>query len=351
LLHPSGIDNTIAERNRFEDQLSSLRNIGLEVVKAKGLNSYRFVDTDNNRKIISGILSDRKAKMIRFHSCIGNIDNVEFTLEPADLNLFTTMPSDYSMPVSDELNDDEFLKMKKLVGEIPFSLAGATANPDMLQECCFVAEISFSDLCETVGYQGDIYNRVKSRYAKEKAANMDIHEIEKEIGLQFPVEIARDTMEKIAATLAYFCVENLHATTNSLSIDEWGYLRLNIRICKRSDDLMYAYYFDDEKYNTPTIPDALMNEVFDVANNRNGGMRIIDNEANRNLIAEFVRSVCKFDVDGMSIVRDDCYITSTKFGEDTTQLKSVFVIDEVSVVVDHIDGILRQCDLCKITKS
>ena len=60
----------------------------------------------------------------------------------------------------------------------------------MLQTCGAVAEGCFSDIEEIVGYEGEILKRVRERHAQEKAANMSIGEIEKEIGSKFPAEIA-----------------------------------------------------------------------------------------------------------------------------------------------------------------
>jgi hypothetical protein len=77
----------------------------------------------------------------------------------------------------------------------------------------------------------------------------------------------------------------------------------------------------------------------------------MDTENNRKTIANFVRSVCGFEIDSISIVRDDCYVTRTRYGQAETNLENIFVIDQISVSVDHIEGILRQHDLCKMVKK
>jgi hypothetical protein len=351
-LHESGIDHNTSTKTKFESQLDYLARLGLETVKEKCLNSYHFSDTDTNRAIIKKILSDRGAMMIRVDSWRDNIDQVSFTLNPANLRNFIESPVDYTLPVTEELNDDEMIKLKKLVNEIPSSLAFIKESPDMIQTCGFLAESCFAEIEEICGFDGNVFKRVKERHAKERAANMNIHDIEKEIGSQFPAEIARDVMNKLAATMAYFCVENLHATCSDLKITEWGTVSMGIRINQRSEDLRYCYYFDKDKYNEPTVPVfELMDDVFDVVNNRNGGIRLIDNENNRDTIASFAKSVCGLEIDSISVVRDDCYITRTRCGSEETCLKSIFVIDQITVSTDNIDGILRQHDLCKMRKG
>lgn len=352
MLHESGLESNTSTKAKFNDQLKHLADIGLVAEKAKSLSVYRFKDTDHNRAAIRKILGDRGAQLIRIEARKDEIDSVSFILDPINLYKFTENPVDYTLPKTDELNEDEIIKMKKLVNEIPSSLAFIKESPDMLQTCGFVAESSFAEIEEICGYEGVIFKRVRERHAKERASNMSIHEIEKEIGSQFPAEIARNVMGKIAATMAYFCIENLHATTRDLVIDEWGNIRMNIKINQRSEDLRYCYYFDDTKYNEPTVPEfELIDDVFDVVKNRNGGIRLKDNENNRDLIAKFVKSTMGFEIDSISVVRDNCYVTRTRYGQEETTLENVFVIDQVSISTDNIEGVLHQRDLCKMRKD
>jgi hypothetical protein len=350
MLHQSGIENNASEKRRFEDQLRRISDLGLKFEKVSGLNSYRFLDNDTNRSIVRQILSDRGASLIKINAYREEIDEISFTLDPKNLHKFTENPVDYTLPKTNELNDDEMLQMKKLIGETLFSLAFIHGNPDMLQTCARVAESSFSQIEEIVGYEGSILKRIRERYAKERSANMSIREIEKEIGSKFPVEIVRDVMEKVSATLAYFCVANLHSVARNISIDQWGILRMDVKWCSNGDDMRYVYYFGD-KYNEPEIPsDDLVREVFDIVDSRNMGIRLIDNEVNKSTIEKFLKSACDFDVDSIAVVRDDCYVQSSVVGNNEKHLDSVFVIDQVSVSTDNVVGILRQHELCKMSK-
>ena len=352
MLHESGLESNTSTKAKFADQLKRLSDMGLEVESAKGFGHYKFNDTDNNRAVIRDILASRGASLIKICSRRDDIDLVSFALNPTDLAKFTEAQVDYTLPVTDELNDDEMIKLKKLMSEIPSSLSFIKESPDMLQTCGYVAESSFAEICDIVGFDGIVSKRVRERHAKERAANMNIHEIEKEIGNKFPAEIARGIMEKISATVAYFCVENLHGTARNLMIDEWGTIRTDIKINQRSSDLRYTYYFDDTKYNEPNIPDwELIESVFEVVKNRNDGIRLMDTENNRKTIMKFVKDIMGFEVDSISIVRDDCYVTKTRYGEAVTNLENIFVIDQISVSVDHIDGILRQHDICRMVKK
>ena len=352
MLHESGLEHSTSTAKKFENQIKHLTNFNLmDIEKVGNTRSYRFKDTDNNRNAIRTLLEERGARMIDVKSIGHYIDYVSFELDPKNLHKFSENPIDYSLPITEDLNDDEMIKLKKLVSEIPSSLAFINKSPDMLQTCGFVAESSFAEIEGICAFEGKILKRVRERHAKERAANMNIHEIEKEIGSQFPIEIARDVMEKIAAAMAYFCVENLHATSRNLQIDQWGNVKMDIKINQRSEDLMYAYYWGD-KYKEPHIPDmTLMEDVFDMVKNRNGGIRLIDNENNRNEIVKIVRSVCGLDVDSISIARDDCCITRTRYDEEETCLENIFVVDQISVSTDGIEGILKQHDLCKMRKD
>ena len=291
MLHESGLEHNTSTAKKFEDQLKHLADFGLvDIEKAKGIGSYLIKDTENNRTAIKRILQERGAMLVCLKSRKNHIDSVSFKLDPKNLHKFAENATDYTLPVTDELNDDEMIKLKKLVAEIPSSLAFIKESPDMLQTCGFVAESSFAEIEEIIAFDGVISKRVKERHAKERTANMNIHDIENEIGSNFPVEIARDIMEKINATMSYFCVANLHATTRNLMIDEWGNLKLDIRISQRSEDLHYVWYFDEGKYNEPSVPErSLIEDVFDVVENRNGGLRLKDTENNRDTIEKFFK--------------------------------------------------------------
>ena len=354
MLHESGLDHNTSTAKKFENQIKHLADFGLmDIEKAKGVGSYRFKDTENNRAIIKTLLSERGAILIQIKSFKDHIDSISFSLDPKNLHKFSENPVDYSMPITDELNDDEMIKLKKLVSEIPSSLAFIQESPDMVQTCGFVAESCFAEIEEICQFDGSIFKRVSERHAKERASNMSIRDIEKKIGEKFPADIARVTMEKLNATMSYFCVENLHAMSRNLMIDQWGNVKMDIKISQRDGDLRYVWFFDETKYNEPNIPDKDLIDAayFDAVTNRNGGLRLIDNENNRNIIAEFVKSVCDFDVDSISAVRDQCYVTKTRYGQEETRLESVFAIDSVSVSADNIDGILKQHDLCKMRKK
>lgn len=352
LLNESGLEHNTSTAKKFECQIKHLADFGLmEIEKIGHTRAYRFKDTDNNRNIIRVLLEERGARMIEIKSIGPYIDGISFELDPKNLYNFSENPIDYTLPKGEELNDDEMIRLKKLVSEIPSSLAFIKESPDMLQTCGFVAESSFSEIEEICEFNGTISKRVKERHAKERVTNMSIHEIEKEIGSQFPVEIARDTMEKIAATMAYFCVHNLHSTSRNLRVDQWGNAKMDIRINQRSEDLLYAYYWGD-KHNEPECPskDDIEAAYFDVVTNRNGGLRLKDNENNRDIISDFVK-VCGFDVDSISAIRDDCYITRTRYGQEETELKNVFVIDTIFVSTDNIEKVLELHEKCGIKKK
>ena len=352
MLHASGCEYDTSNTKKFEQQLKHLSDFGLtDLKKVGGTRSYRFNDTDNNRNIIRTILEERGARMIKMEAMGPWIDYLSFELDPKHIHKFSENPVDYTLPVTDELNDDEMIKLKKLVAEITSSLAFIKESPDMLQTCGFVAESSFSEVEEIVGFDGIISKRVKERHAKERAANMNIHEIEKEIGSNFPVEIARDVMKKIDATMDYFCVKNLHGIARNLQITQWGSAKMDIRIEQRDDELLYARCWFDGTQEPELTDMELMREVFDVVENRNKGIRLIDNEKNRKLIEEFLRDSAGCEIDSISVVRDNCFIeTTTPYGT-TRKLENVYVIDKISASTENIEKILELHEKCGIKKT
>jgi hypothetical protein len=249
---------------------------------------------------------------------------------------FAENNTDCSLPVTDELNADEIIKLKKLIAEIPSSLAFIKCNPDMLHTCGYVAESSFAEICEIVGYNGIIFDRLKKRHAAARSANMGVYEIEKEIGSQFPIETARETMSKIVNALYYFCVENVHSMAKDICIDRYGCLRMTVQWVSDSEDLKYVYYFEPP-YKEPSPPtiDVLMKNLNIVTNSRNG-IKLLDNIDNKEGTALICSKIGFFDVDSIKSSTDIVDVNGVK--------RSVFVIDSISFSTNDIIHILDYHD-------
>ena len=352
MLHESGLESTPSTKAKFREQLDYLTSLGLVYSKQKGLSSYHFINNDNNCGIIKRLLSERGAKGIEFKTHNNMIDRVSFKLEPISLRCFVESKIDYSLPVTDELNDDEMTRLKKLVREIPSTLSFIKQSPDMLQTCACLAESYCSEIEEIVGYDGEVLRQVKSRHEKERTANIGIRDIEYTIGSNFPAEIAREIMEKLRVTMSYFCIENLQAMCMNFTMDRFGSIRMDVKFKPNTDDLRYIYYFDEDKYNEPSIPDATtVKSVFDVRTGRNGGMYFVDTEKNKELIARFLRIVCGFEIESFVVKKTLCRRLINGVDASESDCEELFIIEQATATVDHIEGILKQFENSNVNKQ
>ena len=272
---------------------------------------------------------------------------VSFMLNPVDIEKFVENQTDYSMAKTDELNEDEIIEMRKHINELPPTLTMISAAPEMLQVCGSVAEYTFYDICEIVDFHGIIYSRVKARHAKERAMNMDIHDIENEIGKSFHPDKARDVIEKIVATLTNFGVENLHSTVRDISVNQWGMMTMKFVWKNDPDSFRYIYHLNN-KYRKPVPPDMdLLDDVFDVCHDVDNHVYLLDNSATKETIIKMVESVVGLEVESINSCLRNCFITKTRYGEEVTELKRVFVIESISVSSENVIGVLDQCKYSK----
>ena len=240
-------DNKESERILFEKQIETLKSLGLELKNYEKRSGYFIVDNDNNRFILSWLLSTkRSAKCLKITSNSGRIDHISFELAAQDIGQFDVDMDTTPIEVTTELNADEIHKIRKNIAEIYSSLSFASQMPDMVQTCCYVAENCFAEICEIVGYEGSIFKKVEARYETERVLNGNIRNISQKIGENFPTDLAKSAYDTIRSNLMSWCVHKMHSTVRNVVIDQYGHVSAKIQWIQNNHDMMY-YVDDDEE--------------------------------------------------------------------------------------------------------
>ena len=326
LLHTRFSDNKASNKLLFEKQLATLAALGLIVKEDNRCPHYQFLDNDENRRIISEILIERGARMLSFKSINDKIREFSFVISAEEIVNFACDDVFDNLPTNEnELNADEFAQLKDLTSQIPMSLSQIhyyhqtmedNAYNNMVNTCGFVAESCFSQICEIVGYHGVIFQRIKNRFVKERSANMQIHELQKDIGAQFPVDMAKKTVSSLHKALNRFCSEKLHCVVRDFRIEKYiG--RATIKWITNDYDCGLDFYDDNGEL---TIPDLNHTPFKTVSDFRNDCSYLVDNAENE----DYFLSVLS-DLPGVYV---ESFIGSVHDGQ--------FTLKEFSVVVNDI---------------
>ena len=322
-------DNKESDKKIFELQLLRLAEYGFKFEKVKGMGHYQLLDTDVNRKLLLDLF-DGRGSNIFITSNRGYIRRVNLTIYPSKLEKWKVdvIEKPEANP-NNEMTNDEYNLVGKLIRDIQHSLSMSKYDSSMTKTCCSVAESYFYQLCETVGFDGEISKTLRERYREERAANIRSREIDNEIGSNFPVETCADVMGKIKHNATKYCVENLHSVVRNLRISEIGVGYFDIDWVFDPEDFwcyMDADYLDSE-FNVPDLLHGY-DDVFDLYRDVHGHVYLLDTENNRNYIVNFLRTVPGFFVESINMeYRED-------FG-------GIAVVKGIKVKMNNVIGLLN----------
>lgn len=322
-------DTPNADKKIFEEQLNRLSEHGFVFEKVKNMGHYQMLDTDANRALLNEMLEAR-GRNIFITSSRGYIRRINLTISPHQLPLWRVDETKkQEKNTSNDMTDDEYNLIGKLIKEIPHSLHMASYDSSMGKSCCGVAESYFSQLCDIVGFEGKISKTLHARYKEERAANLRSREIEKEIGSSFPAEMCYHVISKLKVNATRFCVENLHSTIRNLKISEIGVGHFEVHWVYDPDD--FVSYMDietiDSKFN---IPDFVNDDygVFDIYKDPYNMVYLHDTENNRNCIVKFLQNIPGLFVESINMeYRND-------FG-------GIAVVKSINVRMNNVIGLLN----------
>lgn len=329
-------DHPDSDKKAFELQLLRLAEYGFKFEKVKGMGHYQLLDTDANRKLLLDLFEDRGHNVF-ITSTRGYIRRVNLTIYPRKLEKWKVTSIEAPEPnTSNDMTTDEYNLVGKLIREIQHSLKMSTYDSGMFKTCCSVAESYFAQLCETVGFDGEISKTLRERYKEERAANLRSREIGNEIGSNFPVETCSEVMEKIKHNATKYCVENLHSVVRNLRISEIGVGYFEVDWIFDPED--FSCWMDIEYLDSNfDVPDLLhgYDDVFNLYRDAYGHVYLLDTENNRNCIVKFLRAIPGLFVESINIeYRED-------FG-------GIAVVKSINVKMNNVIGLLNHYDKKKL---
>ena len=330
MLHSGFGDNREAREKQFNEQLNTLKDLGITWSHCSFANSKSIDATENNMNIIKEMLSSRYAKAIQFHIERDSIKTITFCVHPKQMEDFKSNTTKMVEATQKNLTNDQLSIIYKNALEIRDSISFIKEKDDMGNTCCFVAESCFVEICKIIDVDCELRRRFTARFEEERARNAAIRDMDAAVGAAFPAIKFQGTIDHIRSTLLRFGVEKLKCGVHDIVIDRWGTLTVQCRWVPDAEDLIY--YCDEEVLSTKSYP---TNSDFDGAFETvyiGSQQYLLDTEANRNsllaTVDEIGCTISSFNV----MVKNDSYHGMRH------------VIDKFEVTTDYLSTLIRFYD-------
>ena len=329
LLHSKFTDkNKLEAQIEFEEQLDVLASHGIEFEKVKKALHYQMKDHDENRRIITELLSLCGAYGMSFVLRNGYIREFSFRFHAKDISKWFVYTPPKPNITSDrpELNDDEFNNVRSCLFHIPHALDYANKDPHMRKTCCYVAEGQFSELCRLVGFNGSILKNIDERYREERESNAQIRDLSNIIGSEFPADLCEDVVTETKSSLMRFCISKLHSVVQEYKLNPFGDIEAKIKWISDPDDMVF--YIEEEALIGKTVNtlEDVDNE-FDIVRN-DYFVHALNNPGNMEKFVKILSEIVGLRIKNMkSEFRDD--------------LGNIFVISEIDIVIESVKSLIE----------
>lgn len=271
-------DNPASAKINFENQIARLKSLGFEIGKDK-MHDNAFLDTAKNHDLMKEFWESRGARNLHITTRGESIYELEFHIQKVDFDNFNIDKETVCLYVSEELNEDERLRIKKLVSEIESTIS--FNEPSMINTCGTLVESYFAELCEIFGYDGEIRNIVDERHSKARKINMEIRNIEESIGEMFPAEKARDVLNSMYTKLSRMAVNQIGFSCHNFKMDKYGYVNVELSYCS-------GYHFGVGQIMTDEETKKIFETIGD--SRRDDSLFIVDSTENKKTLLRILRS-------------------------------------------------------------
>lgn len=313
-LHAKSFDsNPASSKINFKMQIDRLKSVGFEMGKDQ-FGDTCFIDNGHNMDLMKKFWSERGARGIQMSTRGGAIHELEFYVSNADMEKFDIDSEKVQLFVSDELNDDETMKIKKLISEIESTIS--FNEPTMIHTCGSIVESYFSEISEIIGYDGEIRKAVTDRHVSTRKINQEIRDIEESIGEMFPAKMAKDVVKEIYTKLYRMTVNKIGFSCHDFHIDKYGYVNVKLSFCAGHHFFIGQVMSDEDTKNTFTT-------IGDCRDNDN--LFIVDDSDNKKKILQILRGyIPSLDIRDINV--------NERNGEFVIRSMNVFIRNAVDLI-------------------
>ena len=219
-------DSPASDKINLENHLEFMRNEGFKLEKNR-FGDWTYPASQTNLDLIQNILKDRGAKLLKVELKYDTIYKVSFMLKPENIGNFLVDSEKVLLEVSDEINDDEYIRLQRLCGHLNSSISYAKSMKSMLATAGSLVESYFSEICEILNYNGTIRKRVFDRHSEARDKNQRIREISQNIANIAP-ETAKEAIKDAKDRFDGFLNKNIGLGITDFYIDQYGIVNVKI---------------------------------------------------------------------------------------------------------------------------
>lgn len=310
-------DDRASAKATFDAQIDFLKEIGLQLINTKNF-GIRIMRTDNNFKILNDLLKEKGCTRVRFSVVDDTIDKIKFHIKAQDIENFKETPIDIQLETNEEfLNEDEIGKVFKYVKEILSAESSISFLGEKIKNtCCSLIQGYFSYICKVFGYEGEVVRAVNARHEEERNKNIEIRNIEKEIGNSVTIDQCKTVLTNCKEKIDKFTIENLSFRTSDFSIDKYGFVSfaLHFTCCNWLNE-----------YKLPTEEELKKNFQMSLGSQEDETLAMLDTYKNKQKIAKMLKDFCP----------------TTRISEIVCNVRDgQFCINKINVVIDNIANII-----------
>lgn len=219
-------DSPASDKINLENHLEFMRNMGFKLEKNK-FGDWIYPASQTNLDLIQDVFKGREAKLLKIELKYDTIYKVSFMLKPEDIGNFLVDSEKILLEVSDEINDDEYIRLQRLCGHLNSSIAYVDSTKSMLATAGSLIESYFSEICEILNYDGTIRKRVFDRHSGVREKNQKIREISKNIANISP-KVAKEAIKDAKDRFDEFLNKNIGLGITDFYIDQYGIVNVKI---------------------------------------------------------------------------------------------------------------------------
>lgn len=316
-IHSSFVsDDRESAKATFDAQINLLKEIGIDIINTKNF-GWRICRTENNLNILEKMLKDRGCTQVRFSTVDNSIDKIKCVFNVTSIENFSEKPINIIFETNDTtLNKDEIGKVFKYVKEILSAKSSISFLGDTIRNtCCSLIESYFSYICQVFNFDGEITKRVNGRHESERNKNIEIQNIEANIGNSVAPEKFKEVLTMYKEKLEKFTLETLSFRVSDFSIDRYGFVCCSLHFT--CSNWLNEFKLASEEFLRENFKMSLGNQDDET-------LTMLDTYENKLKIQQMLKEFCQSAriTDVKSGVRDGC-----------------FYISEIRVIIDNITNI------------
>lgn len=308
-------ENKETDKLNFQKQMKTLTNMGFDLNIKK--TEAKILDTGNNHDLLKKIFQERKSENISIGTMDNVVDNISFIIHPEDFENFEVDSENIVFEISETLNMDEKVKIKKLCSEIRFAID--SMNEELLHTCGYLIESYLVDIFETFNYDSILITSYKKRNEEIRNKNLSIRERESALGEKMRPEKIHESIKEIKKILSNYLLTNLSFTTQDLKINKYGILSCTFR------------YVIDHTYlssrNKKYIPLDEIKQKFSTIEKKDSHEKffIKDKPENRRILLSILENIDSLEVKSI----------------ESNFYEGLFVINNISVIIDNVSDVFN----------